>query len=59
MTISQASHAQGPGFEDDVEDEAVPIDGGAGILAAAGIAYAIKRFKDAQKTKTIPADKLK
>lgn len=42
--------AQGPGFDEDVEDT-VPLDGGLSLLAAAGIGYGIKKLKDAKKGK--------
>ena len=40
--------AQGPGFDEDVED--TPIDGGVTIIAAAAVGYGIKKMRDA-KTK--------
>lgn len=42
--------AQGPGFDEDVEDT-VPLDGGLSLLAAAGIGYGIKKLKDAKSVK--------
>lgn len=42
--------AQGPGFDEDVEDT-VPLDGGLSLLAAAGVGYGIKKLKDAKKAK--------
>lgn len=39
--------AQAPNFNDDVSD--TPIDGGVGILLAAGIGYGVKKYKDARK----------
>mgnify|MGYP000395053928 CR=1 FL=1 len=41
--------AQGPGFDDDVDD--VPIDGGVSLLVAAGVGYGAKKWKDARKKK--------
>jgi len=41
--------AGGPGFNGGVDDgggSCVPIDGGISMLAAAGIGYGIKKFKD-------------
>ena len=38
--------AQPGGFEDDVEDNAVPFDGGVSLLVAAGIGYGIKKVRD-------------
>lgn len=43
--VSTLAHAQGmPGFPD--EPAAAPIDGGLGLLAAAGGAYAFKKLRD-------------
>jgi hypothetical protein len=42
--------AQGPGFDEDVEDT-VPLDGGLSLLAAAGVGYGIKKLKEAKKSK--------
>lgn len=39
--------AQGPGFDDDVED--TPIDGGATILLATAVGYGYKKLKDKSK----------
>jgi len=44
--------AQGPGFDEDVQDT-IPLDGGLCLLAAAGIGYGIKKLKDAKKDKTV------
>lgn len=41
--------AQGPGFEDDVDD--TPIDGGATIMLAAAAGYGYKKLKDARNKK--------
>lgn len=41
--------AQGPGFDEDVEDEPTPIDGGVSLLLAAGAGYGIKKLIDARK----------
>ena len=37
------------GFDDDVEDNAVPFDGGVSLLVAAGIGYGIKKVRDSRK----------
>ena len=39
--------AQGPGFDDDVDD--VPVDGGVSLLVAAGVGYGAKKWKDMKK----------
>lgn len=44
------SFAQGPGFDDDVDD--VPVDGGVSLLVAAGVGYGVKKWKDARKKKS-------
>lgn len=36
---------------DPAGDPDAPIDGGVGILLAAGVGYGIKKYKDAQKDK--------
>lgn len=41
--------AQGPGFDDDVED--TPLDGGASFLAAAAAGYGAKKLRDRKKKK--------
>lgn len=48
--LSVTAYAQGPGFDDDVVDE-VPLDGGASALVIAGVAYGVKKLKDARKEK--------
>ena len=48
--LSVSVHAQGPGFDPDIEDE-VPFDGGISLLAAAGIGYGIKKLKAAKDIK--------
>ncbi len=46
------ARAQAPSFDDDIDDvENVPIDGGISIIAAAGIAYGIKKLKGSGKNK--------
>lgn len=43
--------AQNPGgFDDDVTDNPVPLDGGVSLLIAAGIGYGIKKVRDQRKT---------
>ncbi len=55
LLTSDISLAQGlpglPGFPDD--PAAAPIDGGLGILAAAGGAYALKKLRDKNKEEEI------
>ena len=41
--------AQGPGFDDDVED--TPFDGGVTLIAAAAVGYGIKKMNDKRKGK--------
>lgn len=41
-----AAFAQGPGFDDDVED--TPIDGGVTLIAAVAAGYGIKKLKDSR-----------
>ena len=36
--------AQGPGFDEDVED--TPVDGGVTLIAAAAIGYGVKKMAD-------------
>jgi len=45
------SKAQGPPDSDPGDPDA-PIDGGVGLLVAAGIGYGIKKVRDNQKEKT-------
>lgn len=40
-------------FGDEDPDPDAPIDGGVGILIAAGIGYGIKRYKDAGKNNKV------
>lgn len=42
-----AAFAQGPGFDDGVED--TPVDGGVTLIAAATIGYGIKKLKERRK----------
>jgi hypothetical protein len=44
-------HAQGPNDPSDITDPDAPIDGGVGLLVAAGIGYGIKKVRDNQKKK--------
>ncbi len=41
--------AQPGDFDDDVEDNSVPFDGGVSLLVAAGIGYGIKKVRDSRK----------
>lgn len=41
--------AQGPGFATGVNDGCeIPLDGGLTVLAAAGIGYGLKKYRDAR-----------
>lgn len=44
-----AANAQGPGFDDDVED--TPFDGGASLLVIAGAAYGFKKLREMKPKK--------
>lgn len=55
MSLPVAAFAQGPGFDDDVED--VPVDGGVSLLVAAGVGYGAKKLKDARKKRKEEASK--
>lgn len=41
--------AQPGGFDDNVEDNPVPFDGGVTLLIAAGLGYGIKKVRDQRK----------
>lgn len=41
-----------PGFDDDVEDVEVPLDGGLSLLVAAGVGYGAKKLYDKNKKET-------
>ncbi len=41
--------AQGPGFDEDVDDVPVPFDAGASLVAAAAAGYGIKKLRDRKK----------
>lgn len=43
------ARAQGPGFEEDVED--TPIDGGVTLIAAAAVGYGVKKMAGKRKGK--------
>jgi len=47
LILPSLLHAQGPGFGDDTDD--VPIDGGLSLLAAAGIGYGVKKYRQRNK----------
>lgn len=49
LALPVTLYAQGPGFDDDVED--VPIDGGVSLLVAAGVGYGAKKWKDMRNKK--------
>ena len=44
ITISSSAFSQA-GFDDDVQDVAVPVDGGISLVVAGAIAYGISRCK--------------
>ena len=43
------AQAQGPGFDEDVED--TPVDGGVTLIVAAAVGYGIKRLRDKKREK--------
>ena len=45
------SLAQSPGPTPDPDPVGAPVDGGVGLLAAAGIAYGAKKLRDKRKEK--------
>lgn len=47
LTAPIIAFAQGPGFEEDVED--TPIDGGATIMLVAAAGYGAKKLADKRK----------
>lgn len=47
LVLPAALYAQGPGFDDDVED--IPIDGGATIMLVAAAGYGAKKIADKRK----------
>lgn len=51
LTVTISAFAQGPGFDDDVDD--VPVDGGVSLLVAAGVGYGAKKWKDSRKNKKL------
>jgi len=50
IILPVALMAQAPGFEGDTNDVAAPIDGGVGLLVAAGVSYRIHKKLKAQKS---------
>lgn len=44
--ILPSAFAQGPGFDEDVDDVPVPFDGGVTLVAAAAVGYGIKKIRD-------------
>jgi hypothetical protein len=44
--------AQAPGFEDSEDTTDTPIDGGISLLAAAGVGYGVKKYRDMRKKGT-------
>ncbi|MCB0695868.1 MAG: hypothetical protein KDC07_00805 [Chitinophagaceae bacterium] len=52
LTISitlPTAFAQGPGFDEDVEDVPAPFDGGVTLVAVAAAGYGIKKIRDSRK----------
>jgi len=49
--ILPTAKAQGPGFDEDVEDVPVPFDAGVSLVAAAAVGYGIKKLRDKRKDK--------
>ena len=49
VTITSSLFAQA-GFDDDVQDVAVPVDGGITLVVAGAIAYGIRRNKQKNNT---------
>lgn len=50
VLMSNSAYAQGPDTPDVGDpDLQVPIDGGAGLLVAAGVAYGLKKINDKRK----------
>ena len=52
--------ATGPGFNTGVDDGCpppldIPLDGGMSLLAAAGVGYGIKKFRDMRKKESTQA----
>ncbi len=48
-----------PGFDDDVNDVPVPIDGGLSFLAIAGVGYGVKKVVSARKKNAKASNALK
>lgn len=51
IITSLTALAQGPGFDDDVDD--TPIDGGSTIVLVAAAGYGYKKIRDAQRNKNM------
>ena len=49
LFISQAAFAQVGNPGGSLDSPAIPIDGGASVLAAAGVAYGGKKYRDYRK----------
>lgn len=49
LMLSMVAFSQGDGDPGDPDDTVVPVDGGVGILLAAGIGYGIKKIREARK----------
>lgn len=59
LMLTTAIYAQGPGFDEDVVDEQVPLDGGASALIVATAAYGIKKIREKRLKTNIASDKAK
>jgi len=49
ICMMPSAFAQGPGFDEDVEDVPVPFDAGVSLIAAAAAGYGIKKLRDRKK----------
>lgn len=49
VTVPAVLFAQGPGFDEDVDDVPVPIDGGVTLVAAAAAGYGLKKLRDSKR----------
>ena len=55
FTVNLVVHAQDPNGPDPGPDPA-PIDGGLGILLAAGVGYGVKKYREKKKQKSLHDD---
>lgn len=49
LSLSYAAFAQAGNPGGSLDEPNIPIDGGASILAAAGVAYGVKKYRDTRK----------